>query len=465
MKKSFSFLTKFRVSKSLITAGVVAISFLGCNDASAFFSFSKHSASSVTLDSLKVREQFYPEGFEQELQVNLDFFRDGAGIDPDTLVPYDTIQYEDGVIRPFHYTNTSEVGLYLNILVEVERAGNEKALTRIREVLGMLEGAPKKHGLFYWPMNIDNGKLVPGDGRIAPAVDNGNFALAMAAVAGAYMDSSDPVKQSIVQRIEALLEAQIPGWLSLYDPESGLLRGSWEGDELTEYLVDRKANESRTAAVWAPLITKNLGEDAIPATVFTDMEVHTTQYTLNGKVYNPMLTWDGTYFQALMPAIWLNEKELMPDYTMVEDMTALQRFYARENKIPMISSSATVDNHYKPFGIPQLSEAYVMFDEEIAGASTGTPHATALSYMVDKEEALKDLKALKALYPQIETDMGWYDSLDGKGGMSTKILSLDQGMFVGAFLADSINADVEHYMKAKGYWDDIQTMYQTFIVE
>ncbi|WP_232055229.1 hypothetical protein [Vibrio taketomensis] len=88
-----------------------------------------------------------------------------------------------------------------------------------------------------------------------------------------------------------------------------------------------------------------------------------------------MLTWDGAYFQAMLPAIWLNEQELMPDYTMVKDMTFLQMTYAAKHNIPLVSSSATVDDAYAAFGVPFLSESKVKFNNEIHEGTTGTPCA------------------------------------------------------------------------------------------
>ena len=137
--------------------------------------------------------------------------------------------------------------------------------------------------------------------------------------------------------------------------------------------------------------------------------------------------------------------------------------YSAKQNIPMVSSAATVDDQYAAFGIPFLSESKVKFNNEISGASTGTPHAVALSYMIDPESSVSALKGLKRAYPQIESIAGWYDAVDTYGNMSTKILSLDQGMFVGAFLSDSINQDVQRYMEAKNYWQDIQAMYLSYV--
>ncbi|OLQ94620.1 hypothetical protein BIY21_08465 [Vibrio ponticus] len=422
-------------------------------------------ASDVVINELSVRDHLYPAQFKAELQNNLNFFRDGVGVDPVAKVPFDTVSIVEGKVKPHYYVNTTEIGLYLNILVEAEKAGEGKALTRIAEVLDVLEETPTWKGLYFWPYDIVEGKLKPTSDGIVPAVDNANLALALAGVAGAYLDETDAEKQKIVERVEAILVGQKQGWFEIYDQGRGLLHAGWstKNDAALPYYIDRKANESRLAPLWAALITKEAGDKAIPQSAFDNMELYTHKYTFNGKEYNPMLTWDGAYFQAMLPAIWLNEQELMPDYTMVKDMTFLQMTYAAKHNIPLVSSSATVDDAYAAFGVPFLSESKVKFNNEIHEGTTGTPHALALSYIVSPETSVQALKALKNYYPQIESEFGWYDAVDSQGKMSTKILSLDQGMFVGAFLADEINADVEKYLTARGYMADVQQMYRSYV--
>ncbi|GAL04406.1 putative membrane protein precursor [Photobacterium aphoticum] len=111
------------------------------------------------------------------------------GVDTEAKVPYDTVLIKDGKVVPQYYVNTTEIGLYLNILVEVEKAGNADALVRIAEVLDTLEKAPTWNGLFFWPYDIVKGELKPTAEGIVPAVDNGNLAFALAGVAGAYLTS------------------------------------------------------------------------------------------------------------------------------------------------------------------------------------------------------------------------------------------------------------------------------------
>lgn len=418
----------------------------------------------VTITELTVNPQLYPVGFEQHLQKNLDFFVDGVGVDQKAKVPYDTIFVDkDGNIEHANYVNTTEIGLYLNVLVEAQKNGNVDALARIHETLDALANAPTWKGLFYWPYDIEGDQLKPNKDGIVPAVDNANLAFALSGVAGAYIDSKDKSEQLVVSKVEAILNSQIEGWSELYDEDKGLLYSGWsaKNNAPLTYHIDRKANESRLAPVWAHLVTKNT-TNPVPASAFNNMELYTHDYYLGGKKLTPMLTWDGAYFQGMLSMIWLEERTLMPDFSIIEDMTEVQKYHAIHNQIPFVSSSATVDDGYAAFGVPQLSESKVRFDNEIAGGDTGTPHALALSYMVKPFEAVSLLKTVIDYYPQLETPYGWYDAINAKGETSTKILSLDQGMFVGAFLSPAINKDVRHYLESKNYYSTIVDMYDSF---
>ncbi|MGR5143066.1 glucoamylase family protein [Photobacterium sp. DNB23_23_1] len=420
----------------------------------------------ASVNELSLSKHFYPSGFEQELQTNLDFFLDGVGVDEQSKVPFDTLFVTGTEIDPQYYVNTTEIGLYLNILTEAHQNGHQDALVRINETLDVLLGAPTWKGLFYWPYDIVDGKLQPQEEGIVPAVDNANLAFALTAVSGAYLDSGDAMAISAVQKIDDILQKQIPGWQQLYDPSKDLLHAGWSTKDRAPlgYYVDRKANESRLAPLWAHLVTKG-ASCPVPKSAFNNMELYTGTFDVNQQTLRPMLTWDGAYFQGMLPAIWLNEKQLIPDYSIIEDMTQVQQCYSEQNQIPFVSSAATTDDSYAAFGVPELSEASVRFKLQIAGGNTGTPHATALSFMVEPESAIACLKSIKRLHPSIESPYGWFDAVDTNGNISTKLISLDQGMFVCAFLASSINNQVETYLKDKGYYQDVVEMYKSFTPE
>ena len=410
----------------------------------------------VKITKLVLRQHFYPSGFEQELQTNLDFFLDGVGVDEQAKVPYDTLFVTGSEIDPQYYVNTTEIGLYLNILTEANLNGDQASLVRINETLDVLLGAPNWNGLFYWPYDIVGGRLQPQEEGIVPAVDNANLAFALAAVSGAYLDSDEALAISAVKKIDDILQRQVSGWQQLYDPSKDLLYAGWSAKDSAPlgYYIDRKANESRLAPLWAHLITKDTSLP-VPQSAFNKMELYTGSIDVNQQTLKPMLTWDGAYFQGMLPAIWLNEKALIPEYSIIEDMTKAQRYHSEQYKIPFVSSAATTDDSYAAFGVPELSEASVRFSLSIAGGNTGTPHATALSYIVNPAEAVISLLSIKQLHPKIESPYGWFDAVDTDAEMSTKLISLDQGMFVCAFLATSINQQVETYLKRTGGYQDV----------
>ena len=117
--------------------------------------------------------------------------------------------------------------------------------------------------------------------------------------------------------------------------------------------------------------------------------------------------------------------------------------------------------------MPFLSEPGVNDSERNIDVrlGAGTPHALALSYIAYPNVAVAALKALKANYPKIETPFGWYDAVDKHGRTGQKIQSLDQGMFVAAFLAKEINKDVQRYLERKNYLSDVRTMYGNFATD
>ena len=422
---------------------------------------------------LNVRGHLYPSGFSSEFANNLNFFRDGVGVDFQTKVPYDHIFVaNDKLTSQARYVNTTSIGLYLSVLVEVEKAGNEFALARIGEVLGVLETIRTRNGLYFWPYEMTENKLVPslhGDGPRIPAEDNANLAWALAGVAGAYWNQQG-AKKAIADRAEALLQRQIPGWLELYDSGenqdgiSGAIKGELGADPNINAgrHIDRKANEGRLATLWAALITRGQA-GAVPTRSFNTIPWAAKNYTFNGQNYETILPFDGGVFQAMLPAIWLNEPEwITPNYDRFKDMLTIGMLYAAKHNIPMLSASSTIYNNYTEFGSPLVSEKIVATPRNINKIGTGTPHAVALAYMVYPDAAIAALQALKAQTPKIETPFGWYDAVDKDGNMTAKILSLDQGMFVASFLAKEIRADVQRYLEAKNYMADVRTMYQNF---
>ena len=415
---------------------------------------------------ITIQSDYYPANFRQELQANLDYFLDGAGVSASVKIPFDHIVITSEEIIPSDYTNITAVGLYLNLLVEMQRTGDISALERLETVIDRLENAPRWHGLFHWLYTLGEEELSTPINGIVSAVDNGNVSFSLAAVSGAYYDSPNPRLQRLAQRVDKILEEQIAGWSRLYDARKGLLRAGWNTStkEFLSYHVDRKANESRLAAIMAVLLTKGTAS-AIPAKVFTDMELVTGTSCCDGEYFEPILTWDGSYFQAMLPALWLDESQYIPDYQMVRDFTEIHKRYADSNHIPFVSASSTVTNDYAAFGLNAVSESYCRYGNPIQQSPTGSPHTLALYRLIDPDDAVARLLALKSRNPEIETRAGWHDAVNTQDEMSNKIIGIDQGMFVGAFLADSLRNDVERYLAREGHQALLQQLYDSFVTD
>lgn len=434
---------------------------MGCGGSSDSEPNTKLPNEAIT--AIELAPNFYPAGFERSLQDNIDYFLDGVGVSSSTYLPYDHVLVDGENISVSSYTNISTIALYINVLIEMVETNDEKAIARLERVLAQLEAAPKWRGLFYWLYQFDNEQLAINPDATASAVDNAITSFTLAGLVGAFENHNNERLNAIAARAEQLLVAQQSGWESLYDSDKGLLKAGWSNKEndFLGYHIDRKANESRLAPIWAVLVS----EGRVPTAVFEDMLLITGSVELNGSTVNPMLTWDGSYFQAMLPALWLDEARLIPDYQVVYDFSLVHAANADNYGIPFVSASATVADGYAAYGLESVSESYRKFGNAIETGTTGSPHTLALYYMTNEADALNRLNQLKQANPQIETSAGWVDAIDDKGEVSHKVIGLDQGMFVGAFIAESIRSNVQSYLTSRNYQTTLEFMYDDFVAD
>ena len=425
------------------------------------------------ITEIYIGEHHYPENFVQQLHTNLQYFQDGVGVDLQSGMPFDFIRVMDsGDLEPRPAVNSTTIGLYLNVLTEMERAGSDAARQRISDVLTCLEKAPKWHGLFFWMYQIRDGELAVGNRSIASAVDAANLTSSLAAVSGAYWQHEDPELAQLARRADALIKGTKQGWYGLYDRDNNpreLLRAAWRdtGDGkpgFADYWIDRKSNESRLAPLWAAVLTHD-DVAPIPESVFTNMMFYEGEYvTQNGDVIHPMLTWNGAYFQAMLPSIWFDEKAMVPVPKMFDDMATVQLEYTAGFGIPFLSSSSTIESRYSEYGVNAMAEAFYR-DQKSYQEPVGTPHATALYAMINREHAVGLLRDIETRFPQIVSDAGWFDAVNDKGEVTNKIIGLDQGMFATSFFVGTIRADVENYIKqalGEASWQVVERLYAQF---
>jgi cyclic beta-1,2-glucan glucanotransferase len=164
--------------------------------------------------------------------------------------------------------------------------------------------------------------------------------------------------------------------------------------ELHSACYDLLATESRTA-VFAAIAKEDVPQD----TWFNLGRSHTLD---NGRLV--MVSWTGTMFEYLMPALWLRS---YPNTLLERSRVAAvrsQQAYAANRGIPWgISESAfyKLDEaghyHYRAFGIPQLA----MMKSE-SNPLVISPYSTFLALSVDAAAALRNLRRMES--------MGWFGS-------------------------------------------------------
>ncbi|HEY1809816.1 MAG TPA: glucoamylase family protein [Acidobacteriaceae bacterium] len=143
---------------------------------------------------------------------------------------------------------------------------------------------------------------------------------------------------------------------------------------------------------------------------FKMSRVHTQAYGSS-----VLLSWTGTMFEYLMPALWMRS---YPDTLLsnsIEGAVAIQRAYAKEHGIPWgISESgyaAKTDQghyHYQAYGIPQIALKW-----DATAGPVVSPYSTFLALNVEPTASIQNLRRMAA---ENWTGMyGFYEAVDFTG--------------------------------------------------
>ena len=125
-----------------------------------------------------------------------------------------------------------------------------------------------------------------------------------------------------------------------------------------------------------------------------------------------LLSWSGTMFEYLMPALWIRS---LPDTIMDQTVRAAvccQQEYGQSNGIPWgISETAFSERdsggtyHYRAFGVPELA-----LDPQASDRLVISPYSTFLALPVEPEAAIRNLEALTRI--GCLGSRGFYESCD-----------------------------------------------------
>lgn len=166
-----------------------------------------------------------------------------------------------------------------------------------------------------------------------------------------------------------------------------------------------------------------------------------------------LLSWTGTMFEYLMPALWMRS---FPNTLISRTQTAVvnvQREFARSLGIPWgisESGSARKDDaghyHYQAYGIPQLA----LWFEADAGPVV-SPYSTFLALGIDCREALHNLRRMES--SEWLGAYGFYESADFTNSLRKPTLTREwmahhQGMALLAVLNLLCDNVVQHWFHA-----------------
>ncbi len=165
-----------------------------------------------------------------------------------------------------------------------------------------------------------------------------------------------------------------------YDATEGRLQGSF---------YDLLASEARSAVFVA--IAKN----DIPQEAWFHMGRTHTRYARR----NVLISWTGTMFEYLMPALWLKYFPSTLLENSLRSAVACQKAFVRRYKIPWgISEGACIAKNdaghfeYHAFGVPPLA-----LKANLPHKLVITPYACALALCTNPREAMENLAAMDAL--------------------------------------------------------------------
>ena len=242
--------------------------------------------------------------------------------------------------------------------------------------------------------------------RIGPHLDDGGDALRPAGDALAALFAETARLASVADTLVREMDFR-----PLYDAERDLFRIGYDAGMARQdsYTYDLLASEARLASFLA--VAKN---EAPPAHWF-----HLSRPTRVTRSRRALLSWSGTMFEYLMPAIYTR----LYDQTLLADAchtaVSLQRLYGRTKSRPWgISESgyAHLDLHltyqYRAFGVPYLGLKRGLGEDYVVA-----PYATLLALVVQPERALVNLKRLDkagAWGPY-----GYFEAIDYTPGRAT----------------------------------------------
>lgn len=355
-------------------------------------------------------------------------------------LPLDTISFGEPsspeAVRIGDYTNVTNVGLYLIAIVaaqELDFLPRSDAMRRADDVVHTLHKLESHRGFFF---NYYDTTTLERSSNFVSFVDSAWLTAGLMVVRSAFPGLAGHIAP-LINRTD---------YAFFYDAARGLMSHGFfvHLGVPSEYHYGLLYSESRLGSLIA------IGKSDVPAEHWFRMQRvlpaacewqtqtphvnarrkmygHTVvegQYEWGGVHYVP--SWGGSMFEALMPALVVDEQRHAPASLGANDLAhaVVQRRWSIDTAhFPVwgISPSRNLLGGYGEYGVPVLgARGYE------AGAVT--PYAAALALAVTPAEAIANLRRMVELY-DMYGEYGLYDSVDPKSGrVARAYLALDQAM-------------------------------------
>ncbi len=426
----------------------------------------EHSLLKIKMQGLKysppVRDPALEETRDLLITKGALYFKAGAGLDPVTHFPYDSLLASGTADASAKFTQPTLIGFYLQILADVAGGkldnglSQDDALDEIQWILAGLIDAQKKFGwkgLLPW-LNLDPYEPRKDDaGNIWYALgDNANLAQSLAVMIGslelANFDAARRAKaDALTVLADTFLDAQQLGYEKMVDPFLGEFAASVNDKGVYNFFMDRLVNEFRGAIAFL-----RVRYPSLPASVWDKLNPTLGDYTdRNGKVIGNLTSFDGGLFQLTWPSLRNDESDFLGFRSALYNQLLSQADHAYQRGLPGFVSASQRPNadpagHYEGrMGMTELAElpANDMLTD------VGSTYALASAYSIDPDFVLSWLTAIREQLPALSGTYGFLDAARSNGEIASRFLGIDVASSVLGLLGtgpDSFAA----YLKKRG---------------
>lgn len=388
-------------------------------------------------------------------------------VDKKTNLPLDNIKYSPKK-EIGSYTNVTNIGLYLISLIGGKHLGlisEEEVKLRIKKTIQTIKEVEKYNNQpynYYDTIDLSIGR------EYISTVDNAWLSAGLIIVKNTYPEFRTEINN--------ILKGMDFGFL--YDKKIKQLYLGYKKDEnkFSEYHYGILNSESRIAT-YIGIMKNDLTEESwygiyrtLPAErdwqnqkpsgkkrKYGEYEIFQGYYKHNNIKYLP--TWGGSMFEAFMPLMIVNEMSYAKKSFTInhKNILKLHILYSKENNYPVfgLSPCFSPDGEYREWGVKYTATSPYP-DEGII-----TPHVSFLAMLVNKKQAMKNIRRILKDYENVYGPYGFYDSFNIKDkNVAKAYLCLNQAMiFIPIVNILKDNIIQKTFEKEKGF-EKIKTILQ-----